>query len=165
MLLTHIAKVILPVCMITPFAIPAYADQDEDDVLAVADLALERITDEDFIGLTDLMVDTATIHTGTHSDGEYRVQTRSYKEQREATTDADLVERGFEPTVMVSGPIAMVWYPYDLYSNGEWSHCGIDIFNLVRTNDGWRIAAMLWNMEQPPACEPHPDGPPRSAED
>jgi len=88
------------------------------------------------------------------------VRTRSYKEQREAVTGADLVERGFDPTVLVSGPIAMVWYPYDFYTDGEWSHCGIDIFNLVRTNEGWRIATMLWNTEQPPACEPHPDGPP-----
>lgn len=165
MLLTRITQVILPVCVIAFFANPAYADQDEDDVLAIADLALKRITEEDFKGLTDLMIDTATIHTGTLSDGEYRVGTRSYEEQREAVTDADLVERGFAPAVMISGPIAMVWYPYDLYSNGEWSHCGIDIFNMVRTNDGWRIAAMLWSTEQPPACEPHPDGPPRSAED
>ena len=58
------------------------------------------------------------------------------------TLDQDLEERGFNPVVMVSGLIAMVWYPYDFYLNGEWSHCGVDIFNLVRSNDGWRIATM-----------------------
>lgn len=141
---------------------PVSADQDEDDVLAVADEALDLITAEDFIGLTDLMIDTAMAYTGTMRDGEYRVQTRTYAEQRESIVEADLVERGFDPTVLVAGPIAMVWYPYDFYSNGEWSHCGVDIFNMVRTNDGWRIATMMWNAEQPPACDAHPDGPPPS---
>ena len=162
MLVTRITRIMFPVCLLVHFALPVYADQDEDDVLAVADLALERITAEDFVGLTDLMIDTAVAYTGAINDGEYQVRTRSYTEQREAVIDGDYVERGYDPTVLVSNPIAMVWYPYDFYLNGEWSHCGVDIFNLVRTNDGWRIATMLWNAEQPPACERHPDGPPPS---
>ena len=152
-------------CTFTLLAMPVHADQDEDDVLAVADLALELITAEDFVGLTDLMIDTAVAYTGTKRDDEYQVRTRSYKEQREAVINGDYVERGYDPTVLVSSPIAMVWYPYDFYLDGEWSHCGIDIFNLVRTNDGWRIASMMWNAEQPPACKPHPDGPPASSDD
>ena len=63
-------------------------------------------------------------------------------------------------SVMVSGTIAIVWYPYDIYVDGQWSHCGIDIFNMIRTNDGWRIAVLQYNAQQPPECEPHPDGPP-----
>jgi hypothetical protein len=34
-----------------------------------------------------------------------------------------IVERGFRPTVHVSGPLAVVWLPYDLYIDGAWSHC------------------------------------------
>lgn len=150
------------ICLLPLFTLPAHADQDEEDVLAIADLALERITAEDFAGLADLMIDTAVAYTATERDGEYQVRTRSYAEQREAVVNGDYVERGYDPTVLTSGPIAMVWYPYDFYLNGEWSHCGIDIFNLARTNDGWRITTMLWNAEQPPACKPHPDGPPPS---
>jgi hypothetical protein len=55
----------------------------------------------------------------------------------------------------------MVWYPYDLYIDGKWSHCGVDAFTLIRTEGKWRIAVMSWSAEQPPACEKHPDGPPR----
>ena len=54
----------------------------------------------------------------------------------------------------------MVWLPYDLYVDGEWSHCGVDTFTLVHTEAGWRIASMAWSVGQPPACQPHPDGPP-----
>jgi hypothetical protein len=106
-------------CLLALLTTPAIADQNEDDVLAVADQALERITEEDFVGLTDLMIDTAVAFSNTLSDGDYHVRARTYAEQRESSTTADLVERGFDPTVLVSGPIAMVWYPYDFYSNGD----------------------------------------------
>jgi hypothetical protein len=70
-----------------------------------------------------------------------------------------VTERGFRPEVRINGPLAMVWYPYDLYRDGRWSHCGVDVFTLIRNEGRWRIATMSWSAEQPPACEPHPDGP------
>jgi hypothetical protein len=76
------------------------------------------------------------------------------------TPGGDVVERGFDPEVMLSGHLAMVWLPYDLYVDGAWSHCGVDVFTLFRTAEGWRIAAVPYSIEQPPACRPHPDGPP-----
>ena len=136
------------------------AGTEKDEVLAVADLALERITAEDWIGLSDLMIEEAMVYVGAIEDGDYRVQTRTYDETRNRPLTVDLVERGWDPTVMVSGTIAIVWYPYDIYVDGQWSHCGIDIFNMIRTNDGWRIAVLQYNAQQPPECEPHPDGPP-----
>jgi hypothetical protein len=150
----------LPVLVLGLQASVALADQDQDDVLAVADKALERITAEDSIGLTDLMIEDAMIYVGSFSDGEYQVGVRTYADTRARAMEDDFVERGFDPTVLVSGPIAMVWYPYDFYSNGEWSHCGVDIFTLARTNQGWRITTLMFNSQQPPECEPHPDGPP-----
>lgn len=140
-------------------AAPVLAD-DEADVLAVADAAFERITADDSIGLSDLMIDTAMIYVGVEEDGEYRVVTRTYEETRNRAIEVDLDERGWDPTIMVSGTIAVVWYPYDIYVDSEWSHCGVDIFNMIRTNEGWRIAVLQYNVQQPPECEPHPDGPP-----
>jgi hypothetical protein len=160
-----ITRKITVICLFSLFTAFAWsADADESEVLALADRALQRITVEDFVGLTDLMIDSAVAYATSVRDGDYRVRPRSYKEQRQAVIDADFVERGFAPSVLVSGTVAVVWYPYDFYRDGDWSHCGVDVFNMVRTNDGWRIANMTWSAEQPPACEPHPDGPPPSSE-
>lgn len=133
---------------------------DEDDVVAIANQALERITAEDSVGLADLMIEQAMIYIGIVEDGNYSVRTRTYAETRDRPIEVDLVERGWDPTVLVSGTIAVVWYPYDIYVDGAWSHCGIDIFNMIRTNDGWRIAVLQYNVQQPPDCEAHPGGPP-----
>lgn len=136
------------------------AETDEAEVLALTDLALQRITAEDFVGLTDLMINSAVVYATLIRDGDYRVQPRLYTEQRESVADADYVERGFAPTVLVSGTVAM--YPYDFCSDGEWSHCSVDIFNTARTKDGWRIANMAWSADQPPICAAHPGGLPPS---
>lgn len=69
------------------------------------------------------------------------------------------LERMWDPAVRVHGTIATVWTPYDLHRDGEFSHCGIDAFSLVKTNEGWRIASIVWTAE-PVGCDPSPLGPP-----
>ena len=144
-------------------AVPAAAQTSKDDsaVLAVADAALTAITRGDMTALTDLMVPEGLLVPTSTRDGVPRYRVRTRAEQRASTPQGQVTERGFRPEVRVNGTIAMVWYPYDLYLNGKWSHCGVDVFTLIRTDGGWRIVTMGWSAEQPPACEKHPDGPPK----
>jgi len=51
-----------------------------------------------------------------------------------------------EPTVLVAGDVAMVWAPYVFHVDGELSHTGIDVFNLLRTEDGWKIAGGVYSV-------------------
>jgi hypothetical protein len=80
--------------------------------------------------------------------------------QRAAGKRAPIIERGYDPVVRVAGTIASVWMPYDLWAQGKWSHCGIDLLTLVQVGRTWRIANFTYTIEQPPACTMHPDGPP-----
>jgi hypothetical protein len=74
----------------------------------------------------------------------------------------DFIERMWDPTVLQHGRMAVVWTPYDFYRAGEFSHCGVDVFNLIRTNEGWRIAGIMYTVE-PTGCVPNPLGPPRGS--
>jgi hypothetical protein len=155
------------ICGLTAFVVavllPAVAVAQSSDqraaAIAVADSALAAITRGDAVALTDLMVPEAILYPTSTREGAttYRVRTRA--EQRNMPIRA-VVERGFRPEAMVSGGVAMVWMPYDLYINGAWSHCGADVFTMVRTEGTWKITAMTWSAEQPPVCEKHPSGPP-----
>lgn len=156
--MTALKRLLIPTALC--FSATVYG-QDNSELLAVADEALARISEEDSAGLAALMIPEAMVYIGSEEDdGSFRVGTRTYESTRDREIEVDLVERGWDPTVMVSGTIGIVWYPYDIYVDGEWSHCGVDIFNMIRTNDGWRIAALQYNVQQPPECSPHPDGPP-----
>ena len=71
------------------------------------------------------------------------------------------IERMWEPTVLLHGPLAVVWGPYDIYRNKTFMHCGVDTFTLLRTGAGWRIATVSYTAE-PTGCAPSPLGPPAS---
>lgn len=141
------------------------AESPEQAALAVADAALEAISAEDFIALTDLMIEETTLYAAGERDGERTVRRRGYAEERGQTAPGDILERGWDPEVRVSGSVAMVWYPYDLWLDGAWIHCGVDIFSLVQTDAGWRIASIVYSADQPPVCTMHPDGPPATSAD
>ncbi len=66
-------------------------------------------------------------------------------------------ERIWNPEVRVRGLIATVWAPYDFWVDGKYSHCGVDAFDLIKTEDGWKIAGGAFTMEA--KCEPSPLGP------
>jgi hypothetical protein len=36
----------------------------------------------------------------------------------------------------------------------------VDVVTLLETQGRWRVASLLFTIEQPPACQKHPAGPP-----
>ena len=50
-----------------------------------------------------------------------------------------LDERLRNPIVHVDLGLASVWVEYTFYIGDRLSHCGVDLFHLVRTPEGWRI--------------------------
>jgi len=89
------------------------------------------------------------------------VRQRTIEQQIEsARTNKDtFLERGWNPTVLIEGRIAMVWIPYDFHRNGTFSHNGIDVFVLMKLDDGWKIVSAAWTAE-PGGATRHPDGAP-----
>ncbi len=57
----------------------------------------------------------------------------------------------YAPNVEVSGDWAMVWGRYVFFAGDKISHCGINQFNLVRTDAGWKIANGASTID-PGAC-------------
>ncbi len=140
----------------------ALAEQDPASraVLAVIDSAMDVITAGNLIAMADLMLPEGLIFLTFDTDSGAGYQAVTVAQQRERGSMQPFVERGFNPTVMIAGHVAMVWLPYDLWYDGKWSHCGVDTFTLVNTASGWRIALLAYSIEQPPACKPHPAGTP-----
>jgi len=52
---------------------------------------------------------------------------------------AEWKERIWNATVLVHGPIAVVWAPYDFHLSGSFTHCGYDSISLLKTVVGWKI--------------------------
>jgi hypothetical protein len=67
------------------------------------------------------------------------------------TKPGGIKEVMYAPNVEVSGDWAMVWGRYVFFVGEKVSHCGINQFNLVRTDAGWKIANGASTID-PGAC-------------
>ena len=130
-------------------------------VMAVVDSAMAAINSGDMSALSNVMTDSAQVYAARLRDGTPAFTMRTAASQRAAGRRTPIIERGFDAEVRIAGGIAMVWLPYDLWAEGKWSHCGIDLFTLVRVGSAWRIANLTYSVEQPPACRLHPAGVPK----
>lgn len=94
-------------------------------------------------------------------DGRQVVRRSSLSQYLDSLTDGEVtrLERMWEPQVLIRGPIAIVWTQYDFYRDGEFSHCGVDAFQLVKGERGWIINGGTYTVE-PTGCAESPLGPP-----
>jgi hypothetical protein len=53
-----------------------------------------------------------------------------------------------DPTVLVRGPIAVIWGEYEFWIDGDFSHCGVDSVDLVKVEGEWKIANFMWTVEK-----------------
>jgi len=60
-------------------------------------------------------------------------------------------ERYWSPHVSIRGGIAVVWAPYELWIDGETSHCGVDVVDFVKIDGAWLVSNAMWTVE-PGAC-------------
>ncbi|MFC5192422.1 nuclear transport factor 2 family protein [Algoriphagus aquatilis] len=74
--------------------------------------------------------------------------------KRIATTPAEttLDERILDYQIKVDGTMASAWTPYRFYVNGNFSHCGVNSFQLVKMAEGWKIVYIIDTRRKEP-CE------------
>ncbi|MEO1311333.1 MAG: nuclear transport factor 2 family protein [Pseudomonadota bacterium] len=98
--------------------------------------------------------------------GALSMRDESYKEVLADMTPGDprlFYERWIgEPTVLVDGPVAIVWGRYDFWIDGVFSHCGVDTLNLAKIDGAWKIAHFMYTVELE-GCATAGDAAPESA--
>ncbi|WP_115461933.1 nuclear transport factor 2 family protein [Winogradskyella aurantiaca] len=52
-------------------------------------------------------------------------------------------EKLLDFTIKVDGNMANAWTPYEFWYNGNFSHCGVNSFQLIKESDGWKIIYLV----------------------
>lgn len=64
----------------------------------------------------------------------------------------DFVEEATKTEVVRTGNIAQVWQHYNTYnSNGDTLTSGVNTYHLLKTEDGWKVAHLMWDDQSPEA--------------
>jgi len=138
----------------------AQAQTARDSVLATVQEFLRTMTAQDSAGAAAILMPEGHFYAVAVQRDSARIRYRPHAGYLATLGRGgqDFVERIWEPTVMIHGPIAVVWTRYDFYVGGRFSHCGVDAFTLLRTPAGWKIADGVYTTETAD-CPPSPLGP------
>ena len=147
-------------------AIPSLAQaQDEAEkeaVIAAVQQLFDAMAARDTLTAHAVLLPEGRFYSIRDSDDGPRVGSQAHRDflDQLARPGADWLERMWNPTVLIHGPMAVVWTAYDFHRDGAFSHCGVDAFSLFKTADGWKIAGTTYTVE-PTGCQESPLGPPK----
>lgn len=114
----------------------------DQEVLAVINTMFEGFARKDTTIIRGTLHDDVKLVTAvTNKEGKPIVHTETMDNflQGIAKAPGKLEEKLFDPEVRIDGNLATVWVLYEFWYDDKYSHCGIDSFQLARTEGGWKI--------------------------
>jgi hypothetical protein len=139
-------------------AAPAAAQDDSAErqaVLAGVERLFAAMLARDAAAIPRI-TDPAGVVTAITMDGAggSSIATSTWAEfaQRLPQAPGPIRERMFDPEVRIRGDLASVWSRYDLWIGDTFSHCGTDLFEMVRRDGRWLMLHASFTRERT-GCE------------
>lgn len=133
--------IILPLILVSILTSAQTSDQKE--VMGVIERVFEAMRTSDSTMLkSSFTADASTYTLFNDSDGKAQIKKGSLQRFIDAVGQPkeDIWnEPIWNEKVEIDGPLAAVWVEYAFYLNNQFLHCGVDAFQLVKTENGWKI--------------------------
>jgi hypothetical protein len=127
--------------------VPPMRETAEDSVKAVIKKMFTGMKNADVVLLKSCFADSMVLQTiSRNKEGKLMVKNEDPSGfidfvSKEAPGNAD--ERIVFDVIKTDGPLAIAWTPYNFYYKGQFSHCGVNSFQLVRFNGEWKIQYLI----------------------
>ena len=131
------------------------AQTAEDSVKAVISKLFDAMRNADSKSLMECFADSAILQSVSEKDAQVKIATDPVKEFADfvgTTTKGDADEQISFDVVKIDGALAMAWTPYKFYYKGNFSHCGVDSYQLVRISGAWKIQYLI-DTRRKTGCE------------
>jgi hypothetical protein len=155
-------KKLLVIFFSLQFSLPVFADEASDRaaVIQVIDNFFAAMTARDVEKMRSLMTPDGILYGYRETPEGLQIARPTHNAYLESLGSGagTLVERYWDPEIMLYGRLATVWTPYDFHVDGNFSHCGVNNFSMLRTDTGWVITGVVFSMEGD-NCEVSPLGP------
>lgn len=140
-------KVLLLGLLMSISSISAFAQTEAENVKAVIESLFEGMRTKNVGQIAAVFSEHAIMQTIETTNGLGEVKAGSVEEFLKGISglpaDTNLDERITDYQIKVDGPLATAWTPYQFYRNGNFSHCGVNSFQLVKTEEGWKIVYII----------------------
>ncbi len=138
------------------------AQDQKAEVLRVGQAVFDAMARRDTAELRRVIHPAIVLVAAVETEGKPTPRVSGFQDFLGQIANAPTVplERMWNAEVRVSGPIASIWTQYDFHRGTEFSHCGIDSFQLVKTTSGWQVTGLIYTVVRE-RCPKNPAGPPR----
>lgn len=140
-------KIVIILLLLHTNARAQTSDSIEQQIIDTIDLLFEGMNTSDSsivasVFTRDAIMQTITVNEkGQHSVTDGSVQDFASSVSR--ADSGDLREELKDYYVRQDGTLASVWTPYAFYYKEQFSHCGVNSFQLVRMAEGWKIQYII----------------------
>lgn len=115
----------------------------EKEVVKPIENLFQAMKSADSIGVKNAFSSSAIMQTFGKNNEIRTEKVEGFAKQVGGSKVGDLDERFTISKVLVDGNMASVWVPYQFYYKGNYSHCGVNSFQLAKLNNEWKIQYII----------------------
>jgi ketosteroid isomerase-like protein len=129
---------------------PALAQDDSNaQILHSVDEFLRGLNEKDPAVIAAVSTEQGLLVSHRLREGKEAIRFRTFADDLATINkdDGTFRETYWDPTVLVRGNIAVVWAEYSFDYDGKRTHCGIDVFNLIKIDGAWKVTGIQYTVE------------------
>ena len=115
----------------------------EKEIVKPIENLFNAMKSADSLGVKNAFSGSAMMQTFGKNQEIRTDKVEDFAKQVGASQAGDLDERFTISKILVDGNMASVWVPYQFYYKGNFSHCGVNSFQLAKINNEWKIQYII----------------------
>jgi hypothetical protein len=115
----------------------------EKEIIKPIETLFNAMKSADSLGVKNAFSGSAMMQTFGKNQEIRTDKVKDFAKQVGASQAGDLDERFTISKILVDGNMASVWVPYQFYYKGNFSHCGVNSFQLAKINNEWKIQYII----------------------
>lgn len=115
----------------------------EKEIIKPIENLFNAMKSADSLGVKNAFSGSAIMQTFGKNQEIRTDKVEDFAKQVGASQAGDLDERFTISKILVDGNMASVWVPYQFYYKGNFSHCGVNSFQLAKINNDWKIQYII----------------------
>ena len=115
----------------------------EKEIIKPIENLFNAMKSADSLGVKNAFSGSAIMQTFGKNQEIRTDKVEDFAKQVGASQAGDLDERFTISKILVDGNMASVWVPYQFYYKGNFSHCGVNSFQLAEINNEWKIQYII----------------------
>lgn len=148
---------VIPLCLVLTYPAAVQAQDAESRVLEVIQVLFDGMRTADTLGVRSTFHPEARLVATDSRAGRSGSSITPVDSFIAAVggSGGGWDERIWGPEVRIDDDVAMVWAKYDFHVGDRFSHCGVDVFNLLKTPEGWKFISIVYTRRAE-TCESPP---------